>query len=443
MSHSIEVVSSVARKISVTVPAADVNAALNAAAREVGASVTLPGFRKGKAPASVIEKRFGSEVYGRATEVLVERRVAEILKEENLKALSPLDFEGDQITRGADLNFTFTFETIPAELKLPEDLSALSVEMPSTEATAEEIEAFTKRLLKSAATLEEVTEERLPVVGDVVTIDVDGDVDGKPVPGMKVENYSIQLSEPQDGKELSELDKIIRSLKVGEEGTGSMVCPEDHIDETLRGKTVDLRVKLRKLSLEILPELNDEFAQKVGLPDLNTLNLMIAQQAGQSKASSVRAEAQQKLVDSVLEGQEFDVPEYVVKTQLAEYEAEIRDFLSQQGLEEEGINESLKTMAEENRQQAVERARAFVFLMALAQRENVEVSAQEVDMQIMQMAQQYNEDYRQLRETLYQNGAVNNIQDRMMTGKAMALMFEKAQKVAPAEAAPEAEAAAE
>ncbi len=434
MAHSIEVLSPVSRKISVTVPAEEVNAALNAAAREVGASVTLPGFRKGKAPASVIEKRFAGEVISRATETLVEHRVADILKEEDLKPMSRLDFEGEQITRGKDLAFSFTFETLPDDIKLPEDLSALTVEMGSSEATEEEVAAFTQRLLKSTATLEEVKEARLPENGDIVTIDVDGDVDGKSVPGMKVENYSIQLAEPQEGKELSELDKIIRGLHAGEEGTGTMVCPEDHIDETLRGKTVDLRVKLNKISREILPELDEDYAKKLGFPDLDALKKMIAEQANRNKAASVRSEAEAKLMDSVLEGQDFPLPEAVVKSQQEEYENEIRDYLSQQGLDKAAIDESLKNMAEECRKQGESRARVVVFLAALARREKLEVTAPEVDMQIMQMARQYNQDFHKLRETLYQNGAVNDIQDRMLNNKAMNLMFDKAQKVAPAEA---------
>jgi len=437
MAHSIEVVSPVSRKISVTVPVEDVNAALNAAAREVGAAVTLPGFRKGKAPVSVIEKRFPEEVISRATETLVEHRVADIMKEEDLKPMSRLDFEGEQIVRGKELAFSFTFETLPDNVKLPEDLSALSVEMPSSEATEEEVTAFTQRLLKSTATLEEVKEQRLPENGDIVTIDVDGDVDGKPVPGMKVENYSIQLSEPKDGKELSELDNIIRGLHAGENGTGSMVCPEDHIDETLRGKTVELRVKLHKISREILPELDEDYAKKLGFPDLAALKKMLAEQANHNKASSVRAEAQQKLLDSVLEGQDFPLPEAVVKNQQLEYEGEIREYLEQQGLDKAAVEESIKNMEAETRKQGEERARVQVFLAALARREKLEVSAQEVDMQIMQMARQYKQDFRKLRETLYQNGAVNDIQDRMLNSKAMSLLFDKAQKVAPAEAAAE------
>ena len=434
MAHSIEVVSPVSRKISVTVPAEEVNAALSAAAREVGASVTLPGFRKGKAPVSVIEKRFAGEVLSRASETLVERRVADILKEEDLKPLSRLDYNGDQIVRGKDFSFSFSFETLPDGIRLPEDLSALSVEMDSSEATEEEIDAFTKRLLKSTASLEEVKEVRLPENGDIVTIDVDGEVDGKSVPGMKVENYSIQLSEPAEGKELSELDKIIRGLHAGEEGTGTMVCPEDHIDESLRGKTVNLTVKLNKISREILPELDDDYAKKLGFSDLAPLKKMLADQASHNKISAARSAAEQKLIASVLEGQDFPLPEAVVKNQQVEYENEIRDYLGQQGLDKAAIDDSIKNMEGEIRTRGEERARVQVFLTALARREKLEVSAQEVDMQIMQMAREYKQDFRKLREALYQNGAVNDIQDRMLNGKAMNLMFDKAQKVAPAEA---------
>ena len=264
--------------------------------------------------------------------------------------------------------------------------------------------------------------------------DVDGDVEGKSVPGMKVENYSIQLSEPAEGKELSELDNIIRGLHAGEEGTGTMVCPEDHIDESLRGKTVNLRVKLNKISREILPELDEDYAKKLGFPDLAALKKMLADQASHNKVASARSAAEQKLIASALEGQDFPLPEAVVKNQQVEYENEIREYLGQQGLDKAAIDESLKNMEGEVRARGEERARVQVFLTALARREKLEVSAQEVDMQIMQMAREYKQDFRKLREALYQNGAVNDIQDRMLNSKAMSLMFDKAQKVAPAEA---------
>ncbi len=427
MSHSIEVVSPVSRKISVSIPAEEVNAALSTAAKAVGANVTLPGFRKGKAPAAVIEKRLTAEVYARASEALVSRQMEEILDKEGLKPLSRPELDGEPIARGKDLNFTFSFETLP-EIALPEDLSALSVAMGPTEATPEDVAEFALGIRRRFATLEDVQEQRLPENGEIVTIDVDGEVDGKPVEGMKVREYSIQLTEPQEGKQFSELDNIIRRLRPGEEGDGSMPCPDDHPDPSLRGKTADLHVKLHKIQKQILPELDEEFAKKAGFKDAEALNKALSEQAARKKAADARSEAEQALLDSCLEGLEFPLPETVVKTQQAEYENELRAYLQQQGLEKDAIEDSLKTMHEETRRQGEERARAFVFLAALAQREKLSVSAQEVDYQIMRMASQYGEDFRKLRDALYSNGSVADIRERMLNQKAMDLMFDKAQK---------------
>ncbi len=443
MTHSIEVVSPVSRKISVVIPAEDVNAAISAAAKAVGSSITIPGFRKGKVPASIIEKRFQGEVYSRASENLVGKAVADILEKEDLKPLSRPEFDGEPMERGKELTFRFTFDTLP-DITLPEDLSALSVPMASSEATEEDVANFTNGVLRRFATLEDVKEARLPENGDIVTIDIDGEVDGKPVEEMKVRNYDIQLAVPQEGNQLSELDKIIRSLRAGEEGSGSMVCPDDHPTAELRGKTADLHVKMHKIQKQILPELDDEFAKKVGFADAEALKKQLADQAGRAKASQARSEAEQALLDSCLEGQEFPLPETVVKMHRTEYENELRGYLQQQGLDKDAVENSVKTMDAECQKQGEERARAFLFLMALARREKLEVQPQEIDFQIMQMAQQYKEDYHKLRETLYGNGAVEDIRDRMLNRKALNLLFDKAQKTElPSDGSKETQPAAE
>ncbi len=427
MNYSIEVVSPVSRKISAVIPAEDVSAAISAAAKAVGAGIAIPGFRKGKVPPAIIEKRFQAEVYSRASEDLVGKAVSEILEKEGLKPLSRPEFDGEPMERGKDLTFSFSFETLP-DITLPEDLSALSVPVAPSEATQEDVDNFTNGVLRRFATLEDVTESRTPVNGDVVTIDIDGEVDGKPVEEMKVRNYDIQLSEPQEGSQLSELDKIIRSLHAGEEGHGSMVCPEDHPTVELRGKTAELHVKLHKIQKQILPSLDDEFAKKVGFADAEALKKQMADQAGRAKASQARSEAEQALLDSCLEGQEFPLPESVVSMHRSEYENELRNYLRQQGLDKDAVENSIKSMEEECRKQGEERSRAFLFLMALARREKLDVQPQEVDFQIMQMAQQYKEDYHKLRETLYSNGAANEIRDRLLNRKALNLLYDNAQK---------------
>ena len=304
MEHSIEVVSPVARKISVTVPAAGVNAVLDSTVRGFGANLSLDGFRKGKVPARVIERRFPEEIVSRATETLVNGQVSEILEKEGLNPISRIEFDsGDarQVERDQSFSFTFSFEVLPDSIELPEDMSALSVDVEAPELKPEEVESITMRIRKTMATLDEVTENRLPQDGDVVLVDVEGTVDGKPAPGMSARNFLMQLRAPKEGDKPADVETVVRTLHAGEEGEGSMVASEDHPDPSLRGRTVQLKVKLHKISREVLPDLNDEFAKKVGFEDIGKLHQAILDQAMNNKLREIRSKGQQKLLDSLLD----------------------------------------------------------------------------------------------------------------------------------------------
>lgn len=150
MEHSVENVSPVQRKITVTIPAADAAGAIDKAIRRFGADLTLPGFRKGKVPAKVLEKRFGDEIYARAADALVNDAIAEILDKEKLHPMSRIRFEGDapQAARDKDFSFAFGFEVLSDDIRLPEDLSALEVEVENAEVTPAELEEITSRVLR-------------------------------------------------------------------------------------------------------------------------------------------------------------------------------------------------------------------------------------------------------------------------------------------------------
>lgn len=432
MEHSIEVVSPVQRKISVTVPAAGVNAIIDSAIRNFGANLSIDGFRKGKVPAKVIEKRFPEEIISRATDSLVNMQVSAILEKEDLNPVNRIEFDGGenpQVARDQDFSFSFLFEILPDSIQLPEDLSALSVEVGAPDLKPEEVESISTRIRKTMATLEEVTENRLPQNDDVVLVDVDGTVDGAPVPGMKADNFLMQLHAPKEGDKPAEVDEIIRTLHAGEEGEGTMICPDDHPDPTLRGKTIDLKVKLHRISREALPDLDDEFAKKVGFEDIGKLRKAIFEQAMSNKLKEIRSKGEQQLLDSLLDAQDFPLPESMVNKHLNEYLAEARNYLMRQGLDQNAVADTLKNMKDEGLVQARMQAKAQAFLMALAYRENIKVTEQEADRQIMQMAQESKQDFAKLREAIWQNGMINDIQERLMAGKAMDLMYTKAKKI--------------
>lgn len=428
MEHTIEVVSPVQRKVSVTVPALGVSAMIDSAVRNYGSSLSLDGFRKGKVPANVIEKRFPEEIADRATDALINMNVQNILEKEDINPITRIQFDGGKVVRGEDFTFSFSFEVLP-EITLPEDLTTLSVEVEGPDLKPEEVESITTRIRKTMARLEDVTEARLPMDDDVVLVDVEGTVDGKPAPGMNAENFMMQIRAPKEGDTHTEVDEMVRSLHAGEEKTGTMLCPDDHPDPSMRGKTIDIKVKLHKIHRETLPDLDDDFATKVGFEDIGKLRKAIFEQAMSNKLKEVKSKGQQKLLDSLLDTLDFPLPETMTNTFLAEYLSEARDYLNRQGMEKEAVTETLKNMKEEGLVQARVQAKAHAYLLALAFREKIKISEQDADRQIRQMAQETRQDYNQLRDYLWQSGTINDLQERMMAAKALELMYNKAKKI--------------
>ena len=236
MSHNTEKVSETKRKLSVTVDADDVNKIIDSTIREYGKNLNLNGFRKGKVPASVIEKRFADEVFNYATENLINTNINKIFDDEKIRPCSRVNMEDKEnapkLERNKEFSFTCSFEVLP-EIDLPKDFSEYSVKVESDEVSADEIEKFTMQILRTMATLEEITENRKPVDGDVLLVDVEGTYEGKPVPGMGAQNFLMQISDDKDSTN-KEIDKLVRTANIGEEVTGTMVCPDDYADKENR-----------------------------------------------------------------------------------------------------------------------------------------------------------------------------------------------------------------
>ena len=227
---------------------------------------------------------------------------------------------------------------------------------------------------------------------------------------------------------MSELDALIRTLHAGEEGEAPMVCPDIFPVEELRGKTITIKCKLHKISREVLPELADEVAKKAGFSDAGTLRKAIAEQAANNKVRTVRSAAQQKLLESLLDSQDFPLPETLVNLYLNEYLAAAHNDMVRKGMDQKAAAGALEGMKEEGMVEARMQAKAQAFLMALGQREGIQVSDMEVDRQIYQMAQESRQDFRKLRETLWQNGMAYDLQGRILAAKALDLMYGKAKK---------------
>lgn len=431
MEYTIETPSAVERKIIFNLEVADVNTYIDKAIKSLSKEVSLNGFRKGKIPASVIESRFAQDVQSRATDSLVNTTIQSCLVENDVNPISRIKFveiennENKEVKRNSPHTFAVSFEVLP-EMELPV-LEELVVNQLQPEVTPEDIEEFMKRVRQTGATLAPVTEDRTPQEGDICLIDVEGTFEGGPVPGMKGENIHIQFKKEANQQTIA-IEEILGTLKAGEEKDGKMVIAEEYPDPSFRNQEIDIHVKLHSISLEELPVLDDEFVTKLGFTDLQQLNAFALDSIASQQQQKIKTEAQNKLLDDLLEKLDIALPPSLVEAHKNEYLMEARNFLMQQGQDPQQMTESIARMQEDADREAAKQAKAQTFLLAIAFREKVTISEQEMQDYVVRAAKESGQDPQELMDRLYQSGVVNDIQERLMAAKALEVMYAKAVK---------------
>lgn len=428
MSYTIESPQETERLITFTIDEKAVNAAITSTLREYAKTIDIKGFRKGKVPHSVIEQRYKEDVYSHATDTLVNDQVNAALEAEKIRPISAVKFADKdnppKLVRDTECVFACTFDVLPA-IEIPEDFSTLTVNVETPELTAEEKASVTNQLRQSMATLEDVEENRKPEMGDVLLVDVEGTVDGEPVPGMAAQNFQMQLREENKNKEV---DELVCSIFAGEEAKGTMICPEDFPEASFRGKTIDLTVKLHKIQKQNMPEFDEEFAKQIGFESVEKLEQAITYQAMNNKMSSVKSKAQEELLQSILKDLDFTLPETMVRAAVSNFMAEAQHHLSQRNTSSDDMVTALAEMKEKAEENAKKDTKAHVYLLSVAHKKEFNVTSQEIDAYIQQLAAETRQDVERIRNHIANSGMVHEIQERILAGKALDYMYGQAQK---------------
>ncbi len=432
MQHTIEIPTSVKRKLILNFTKEDVDKYLDAAIKQVAKSVDIPGFRKGKVPANIIEKRYSEEVIARANDQMINSNIQASLAKEDLHPISRIEAveiegnENNELKRGSAYDFACTFEVLPA-ITLPE-YSDLEVTLPEATPDPKEFENLIHRIKQTGASLEPVEEARNPEDGDICLIDVDGTFEGKPVPGMKGENIQIQIRSDIPNAE-TDVQQIVRTMMVGESKNGKIKVTEEYPDPTYRGLEIDMNVKLHSISKENLPELDEEFAKRFGFDGLEGLNNFVTENVMTQQLQKIKADAQAKLMDDILEKLEFEIPPSLIAQHKHEQLMEARNFLASQGQDSKEMSETIARMEAEAEVEAAKHAKAQTFLLALAYKEKLSVSENELQEYIYKAAQDTRQDPQVIMERLYQNGAINDVSERLLASKAAEMLYARVNKV--------------
>lgn len=416
MDCTLETLSPVLRRIEAVFSASEVDAAL----REQGAEHQKSGCRKGHPSAVLPKTHLNDLTAARVAGSLADQAAAWAVSGGKIVPVGRFAFYGGMPCAGKPFHFTLTVEVLP-ELVLPEDLSSLKAEWPEQDRDENVLADFVERVRRHHAILEEQP-DRPCGKGDTVFIDVRGS-EGKNVPGMEAENFPLELSEPEEG-----IMALVWGLRAGEEREGEIACPPEYPDPALRGSNVLLRIRVRKICRRILPEIDESFAVKNGFSSLNALKQFMFEKAMEERLVSLRAQMKRKLLDALLDGMEFPVPEILIRRSMRGRRQEADRFLREGGLSEEERKAALARMEQECRRQAEQEARAAALLLALARRERLSVPEAELNRRVRAMAGETGRNPQKLREILEQTGAIRELEENILVDEAWELLFRCAEK---------------
>ncbi|WP_394233139.1 trigger factor [Niallia oryzisoli] len=377
--------------LTVEVDAETVSKSLDSAFQKVVKQVNVPGFRKGKMPRPLFEKRFGVEsLYQDAIDLMLPEAYSAAIDETGIEPVDRPEIDVEQIEKGKTFIFTAKV-TVKPEVKLGE-YKGLEVEAFDTTVTDEDVDSEIKALQEKQAELV-VKEEGKAANGDTVVMDFEGFVDGEAFEGGKAENYSLELG---SGQFIPGFEEQLVGLAAGESKDVEVSFPEEYHAAELAGKPAVFKVTVHEIKGKELPELDDEFAKDVDdeVETLDALKEKIKSRLEHDKKHQAEHHIQDAVVEKATANAEIDVPEVMINNEVDRMLQEFEQRLQMQGMNLElyfqfsGQNE--EALREQMNDEAVQRVRGSLTLEAVAKAENIEVSEEEINEELEKMAGMYN-----------------------------------------------------
>ena len=356
---------------------------------------------------------------------LLDLSIQETLRQEGILPLSPVRLLPAEERKTPEESFCFEAETLP-DVAIPEDLSTIKVAVEEPLPDPREFQHAVMELRRSRASLHAVEERRQPRDGDVLRLNISAFSDGRKVPGMGREGFTMLL---RPMSEMSEVESAARSLFAGESRTVTTLCPEDHPDPDLRGKPVEIRVELVSINREELPDFDEALAKDMGFSSLDKLKHAVFERIMGEKIRNIQSRAQKRLLDTLLEGQHFLLPDTLMAMNREDCLQEARSGLRRQGKNDKEIAALLEEMRDDITEQATYRARVQALLLSLASREHMEISQEEADRQILKIAELSHQEYEKLHDTVWKSRLIHDLQLRLLSAKALQFLYKHVEKV--------------
>ena len=389
MSLQVEKLEKNMAKLTIEVSAEDLDKAMEKAYQKQKSRISLPGFRKGKAPRKMIESMYGKGVFMEdAVNSLVPQEYTKALGECDLEIVSQPEINVTQMEPGKALIFTADVAVKP-EVTLGD---YKGVEVPKSEiaVTDEEVDAEVKKEQdKNARTV--AVEDRAAANGDITTIDFEGFVDGVAFEGGKGTDYALTLG---SGTFIPGFEDQLVGANTGDHVEVKVTFPEEYQAKELAGKEAVFQCDVKKIETKEVPELDDEFAKDVSEFDtLAEYKEDVKKKLTEKKEKEARTAKENAAVDKAIENAQMDIPELMTKTECRQMMDDFSRRMQQQGLSMEQYfqftGQSMDKMMEDMKPQALKRIQTRLVLEKVAEAENIQPSEEEITEEIQKMADAY------------------------------------------------------
>lgn len=412
-------------KLTIAVSAEEFDKAINKVYQKNKGKMTIPGFRKGKAPRAMIEKMYGPGVfYEDAANEIIPDAYEEAAKESGLDIVSQPDIDVTQIEKGKEFIFTAEVAVKP-EVTLG-DYKGIEVEKKEAVVTDEEILAELDKVREQNARTV-VVEDRPAQNGDMTVIDFEGFVDGAPFEGGKGEDYPLTLGSHSF---IDNFEEQLEGKNIGEEIEVNVTFPEGYQAEELAGKPAMFKVTIKEIKTKELPEMDDELVQDIS--DFETLAEYkddVKKTLTEKKETQLKNEKEEAIVEKAVENATMEIPDAMLETQVKQMANEFAQRLQSQGLSLQQYFQftgmDANKFMEQMRPQALKRIQSRLVLEAIAKAENIQATEEDIEKEIENMASMYQMEVEKVKEIIGESEKEQIALD-MAVQKAVELIVEAA-----------------
>jgi trigger factor len=416
------------REVELEIPAENVEKATEKVARDIARIARIPGFRPGKAPITLVRRRFAGDIQGEVVQSLVPEYLEKALDEKKLVPVARPEVDKVEFKEGEPLKFRAIFEVLP-EFELGE-YKNLQVQVDEIEVGDAQVDKTLEEMRERAATFVPV-EGRTAKDGDSVLIKLIGTPSGGGEP-VQADNVLVPLGAEET---LPSFTENLRGANAGETKNFAAQYPDDYPDPKLAGKTYDYTVEVQGIKEKKLPELNDEFvkdaagaegSQLSGIATLDELRKKIRESLDAEKEHREKSQGREKVLETLVNQHDFPVPEALIEGQMDSRLERVVRSLAAQGVDPRGMNVDWTALRRQQRERAIADVKAELLLDRIATAENIDVSDEEVEKEITALAERSGESATALRARLTKQGAVDRMKSKLRSDKTVDWLYRTA-----------------